>query len=103
MVEALKNDRETRFKDTDDRHILIGAAGSNLDRRRGCGMETDACRRISELLCILRIRFHSVSDVISGRRDMEWVSVFVRKIMTTNNVYNTPPGRHLDMLPHIGQ
>lgn len=30
MVEALKNDRETRFKDTDDRHILIGAAGSNL-------------------------------------------------------------------------
>ena len=30
MVEALKNDRETRFKDADDRHILIGAAGSNL-------------------------------------------------------------------------
>lgn len=30
MVEALKNDRETRFKDADDKHLLIGAAGSNL-------------------------------------------------------------------------
>ena len=30
MVEALKNDRETRFKDADDKHLLVGAAGSNL-------------------------------------------------------------------------
>lgn len=30
MVEALKNDRETRFKDADDKHLLVSAAGSNL-------------------------------------------------------------------------
>lgn len=52
MVEALKNDRETRFKDADDKHLLVGAA-YQPHGRRGRRMETDACRSISEFLCIL--------------------------------------------------
>lgn len=97
MVEALKNDRETRFKDTDDRHILIGAAGSNLTEEEAAEWKQMLVDAFPDSYVYYDPLSFSIGCHI-GRKDMEWVSVFVQKIMTTNNVYNTPRETS-DMLP----